>query len=86
MLQECLLHADDSRLTALRDMAFEAKMTVVVGAPVFNGAGMPSNWGNNQLHDKSYSLAICADTAHETHAENAAKSGATLYLAGVLVS
>ena len=120
MLQDCLLHADDSRLTALREMAFEAKMTVVVGAPVFNGAGMPPAIGaitffpdrthsvyrkqhlhpgeeifaskgnvvssNNQLHGKSYALAICADTAHETHAENAAKSGATLYLAGVLVS
>ena len=101
-------------------MAFDAKMTVVVGAPVFNGAGMAPAIGaitffpdrthsvyrkqhlhpgeeifaskgyvvcsNNQLHGKSYALAICADTAHETHAENAAKSGATLYLAGVLVS
>jgi predicted amidohydrolase len=120
MLQECLLHADDSRLTALRDMAFEAKMTVVVGAPVFYGAGMAPAIGaitffpdrthsiyqkqhlhpgeeifaskgnafssNSQLQGKPYSLAICADTAHEAHAENAAKSGASLYLAGVLVS
>ncbi len=120
MLQACVLRADDSRLAALREMAFEAKMTVVVGAPVFNGAGMPPAIGaitffpdrthsiyqkqhlhpgeeifaskgdvvsnNSPLHGESYSLAICADTAHETHAENAAKSGATLYLAGVLVS
>jgi predicted amidohydrolase len=35
---------------------------------------------------ESFSLAICADTAHETHATNAAKAGASLYLAGVLVS
>jgi predicted amidohydrolase len=111
MLQDCLLHADDSRLTALRDMASEAQMTVVVGAPVFNGAGMApaigaitffpdrthsiykkqrlhpgeevfASKGNplssiSQLHGKSYSLAICADTAHETHADNAAKSGAS---------
>ncbi len=120
LLQECLLHADDSRLTALRDMASEANMIVVVGAPVANDADMApaigaitffpdrthsiyrkqhlhpgeeifASKGNavsriEKLFDTSYSLAICADTAHETHAENAAKSGAALYLAGVLVS
>lgn len=120
MLHECLLHADDSRLTAIRDMAFEAKMTVVIGAPVANDISMGpaigaisffpdrthSNYrkqhlhlgeelfaskgnavnGNEKLLDTSYSLAICADTAHEAHAKNAAESGSSLYLAGVLVS
>jgi predicted amidohydrolase len=120
LLQECLLHADDSRLTALRDMASEAKMTVVVGAPVANDSDIAPAIGaitffpdrthsvyrkqhlhpseeifaskgnavsrNERLFDTSYSLVICADTAHETHAENAAQSGAALYLAGVLVS
>jgi predicted amidohydrolase len=119
-LQECLLHPDDSRLTALRDMAFETKMTVVVGAPVANGAGMAPAIGaitffpdgtysiyrkqylhpgeelfasrGNAVSSKekllytSYSLAICADTAHEAHAKTAAESGSSLYLAGVLVS
>lgn len=120
MLQECQLHPDDSRLASLRDIAVEAEMTVVVGAPVANGAGMVPAIGaitffsdrthsiyrkqhlhpgeeifttndneasrNDRLFGESYSLAICADTAHETHAENAAKSGSSLYLAGVLVS
>lgn len=120
LLQECQLHPDDSRLATLRDMAFETKMTVVVGVPVANGAGNVPAIGaitffpdrthsiyrkqhlhpgeeifatmgnessrNDRLFGKTYSLAICADTAHETHAENAAKSGSSLYLAGVLVS
>jgi predicted amidohydrolase len=38
------------------------------------------------LNGVSFSLAICADTAHEQHARNAATAGAPLYLAGVLVS
>lgn len=38
------------------------------------------------LLDESYALAICADTAHEQHAVSAAATGASLYLAGVLVS
>ena len=29
-------------------------------------------------------LAICADTAHASHPENAARSGASVYAAGVL--
>lgn len=38
------------------------------------------------LGDEAYSLAICADTAHEQHASAASASGASLYLAGVLLS
>jgi predicted amidohydrolase len=38
------------------------------------------------LGTESYSLAICADTAHAHHASAAAASGASLYLASVLVS
>ena len=52
MLQAYLLHADDSRLAALREMAFEAKMTVVVGAPVFNlekAVALPKLSGNPAL-------------------------------------
>jgi predicted amidohydrolase len=36
--------------------------------------------------DASYALAICADTSHASHAQAAAATGASLYLAGVLVS
>ena len=38
------------------------------------------------LGDESFVLAICADTNHEPHAEAAAASGASLYLASVLFS
>ena len=38
------------------------------------------------LKGELFSLAICADTAHEVHAKNAAHAGASLYLASVLVS
>ena len=38
------------------------------------------------LRDESYALAICADTSHTEHAKAAADSGASLYLASVLVS
>ena len=40
----------------------------------------------DELLGKSFSLAICADTSHETHARNAAATGASLYLASVLAS
>lgn len=40
----------------------------------------------DELLGKSFSLAICADTTHESHAASAAMAGASLYLAGVLVS
>ena len=120
LLQECLLHPEDIRLTALRDMAVKAKMTVVVGASVAaeNGTapaigaitffpdGRYSVYLKQHLHPgeelyatssnaasrtdalsgESYALAICADTAHEAHAADAAKAGASLYLTGVLVS
>jgi predicted amidohydrolase len=38
------------------------------------------------IGDQSFALAICADTAHEQHARAAAATGASLYLASVLVS
>jgi len=38
------------------------------------------------LGDESFALAICADTNHQQHAEGAAASGASLYLASVLFS
>ena len=38
------------------------------------------------LHGHRYALAICADIAHRAHAAAAAEAGASLYLAGVLIS
>ena len=38
------------------------------------------------LLDQSFAVAICADTTHPKHAESAVAAGASLYLAGVLVS
>jgi len=38
------------------------------------------------LHGQRYVEAICADTAHPEHARAAADAGATLYVAGVLIS
>ncbi|MES2880269.1 MAG: carbon-nitrogen hydrolase family protein [Pseudomonadota bacterium] len=120
LLQECLVHPNDSRLAAIRDMVSETKMTVVVGAPVAFGTGVTPAIGamtffpdgrhsvyfkqylhsgeekfaekgdvashTDELLGESFSLAICADTTHETHAASAAMAGASLYLAGVLVS
>jgi predicted amidohydrolase len=40
----------------------------------------------HMLRDTTYALAICADTSHESHAAAATTTGASLYLAGVLVS
>lgn len=40
----------------------------------------------HDLAEESFTLAICADTTHEQHAQRAAATGASLYLAGVLVS
>lgn len=40
----------------------------------------------HRVKGESFSLAICADTTHEQHASDAASTGASLYLAGVLVS
>lgn len=40
----------------------------------------------DELLGQSFALAICADTSHAQHAAGAAASGASLYLAGVLVS
>jgi predicted amidohydrolase len=40
----------------------------------------------DELLGRKFSLAICADTTHASHAQGAAKVGASLYLAGVLVS
>lgn len=41
---------------------------------------------SHRVGDESYALAICADTSHDYHAKTAAATGASLYLAGVLVS
>jgi predicted amidohydrolase len=38
------------------------------------------------LANESFVLAVCADTNHQQHAQRAAATGASLYLAGVLVS
>lgn len=38
------------------------------------------------LHGQRYAEAICADTTHPEHARAAAEAGATLYVAGVLIS
>lgn len=38
------------------------------------------------LHGQRYVEAICADTTHAAHAQAAADAGATLYVAGVLIS
>lgn len=38
------------------------------------------------LHGQHYVEAICADTTHAEHAQAAADAGATLYVAGVLIS
>ena len=40
----------------------------------------------HDLADESFALAVCADIGHEQHAQRAAASGASLYLAGVLLS
>lgn len=39
-----------------------------------------------QLNGQRYAQAICADATHYQHAADAATAGATLYLAGVLIS
>lgn len=41
---------------------------------------------NEKLIDKFYSLVICADSAPETHTQNAAMSGASHYLACIVLS
>ncbi|MHA4869099.1 carbon-nitrogen hydrolase family protein [Duganella sp. PWIR1] len=38
------------------------------------------------LHGRRYAEAICADTTHAEHASAAAQAGASLYIAGVLIS
>lgn len=45
-----------------------------------------SGSGIHRMHHESFALAICADTAHQSHAQAAVATGASLYLAGVLVS
>ena len=39
-----------------------------------------------ELEGERISFAICADTTHPTHAEAAAKAGATVYTAGVFIT
>jgi predicted amidohydrolase len=38
------------------------------------------------VRGRSVGLAICADTTHPSHAEAAARNGATVYAAGVLIT
>ena len=40
----------------------------------------------HELVDESFVLAVCADINHQQHAQRAAATGASLYLAGVLLS
>lgn len=119
LLRDCLVRPDDERLSPIQDLARQAQMTVVVGAPVANGGdsiaigaitffpdGRISVYCKQYLHPgeeqfvtkgqttyqchavrgESFALAICADISHEQHAKTAATAGASLYLAGVLVS
>lgn len=120
LLRDCLLTPDDPRLRPLRDAASAAGMTVIVGAPLGDGAGgLPfiagiafapdgtaSVYRKQYLHDGEerhaqagatgphcrqlnghrYAQGICADTTHHAHAAAAAQAGASLYLAGVLIS
>ena len=39
-----------------------------------------------ELHGQRYAQAICADAGHDRHAADAAAAGASIYLAGVLIS
>ncbi|MBK7002716.1 MAG: carbon-nitrogen hydrolase family protein [Rhodoferax sp.] len=55
------------------------------GEERFASKGIAEN-RTDELRGRTFSLAICADTAHASHAQGAAMAGASLYLAGVLVS
>jgi predicted amidohydrolase len=46
----------------------------------------PAGAAVHTLHGQHYVEAICADTTHAAHARAAAQAGATLYVAGVLIS
>lgn len=61
------------------------KQYLHAGEEVFAAPGEIGAW-RHPLGTESYSLAICADTTHAHHASAAAASGASLYLASVLVS
>lgn len=120
LLQQCALEPLDPRLDPIKDLVRKTNMTVIVGAPIVNGAGVAPAIGAltffpdgrhdvylkqylhpgeelfaskgekisriHQLNGLSYSLAICADITHAQHALQAAMAGASLYLAGVLIS
>ncbi len=120
LLQQCALEPLDPRLDPIKDLVRKTNMTVIVGAPIVNGAGVAPAIGaltffpdgrydvylkqylhpgeelftskgtktscTHQLNGLFYSLAICADITHTQHAQQAAMAGASLYLAGVLIS
>lgn len=46
----------------------------------------PAGAHAHALHGQRYVEAICADTTHAAHAQAAADAGASLYVAGVLIS
>lgn len=118
-LEACAVLPDDACLEPIRRSARAMDMTVVVGAPLANAAGLPAIAaltffpdGGHSVYCKQYlhpgedqyvgagirggtrhslygevlAQAICADTSHIAHARAAANLGASLYLAGVLVS
>jgi predicted amidohydrolase len=55
------------------------------GEEVFAACGAEQTTCHS-LGSLQYAVAICADTAHAQHAKRAAAAGASLYVAGVLVS
>jgi predicted amidohydrolase len=55
------------------------------GEEAFASPGLSAN-SVHTIADAHFALAICADTCHPQHAQQARDSGASLYLASVLVS
>jgi predicted amidohydrolase len=65
--------------------AIYCKQYLHTGEERFVTAGA-STCSTYPIADETFALAICADTAHEQHAQAAAAAGASLYAASVLVS
>lgn len=115
---ETAIGCDDPRLSELRILAKESRITIVVGAPVIDDSGhlyiaaltfkpngdhciytkqhlhsgetevfKPGNGGELlDLHGVKFALAVCADIAQAGHAEQAAREGASVYAASVLIT
>jgi predicted amidohydrolase len=66
-------------------VAVYRKQHLHAGEEVHVQAG-PAGVTVHALHGQRYVEAICADTTHPTHAQAAAQAGASLYVAGVLIS